>query len=437
MVRGDILSPEVATAISKTLGDPLTCPHGNPIPGNVPDDYTEEDLRSVLTPMALGVFDVYQSTEQRGKLQDAMDAAALYAAKSNATDTPGVNTIGNKVLGANLQMVKGARLESSGFTLGTVNGDTVIQGQASVSLPAYAPMAYLHQPVTVTAQATNTTREATSDDSGHYVVPLLGVADFTIRIEGAGFKPSEAKDVRLQIDEHRELDFKLAPASVSTSVDVNATEVAVQTSNPTLGEVITSQEVAELPEDFWVLPDGRMLRIARQRHPNGGLLMIFSDITNEVALKSQYDALLQTQKAALDKLHEAVVVFGLDGRLKLSNHAFEEMWTLDVVQLEDDKPFEKVVELIGKADTCEEESELGEWRWTRQDRRDRQAGRGRARRLPGSGRSIGGIRLLSVSIAGTRRFAVTAAPGGFDRLDELLLSLGDVVGPVGRHPQFA
>jgi len=101
--------------------------------------------------------------------------------------------------------------------------------------------------VTVTAQATNVSREATTDDTGHYLVPLLGVADYTIRAEASGFKPSEAKDVTLQIDEHRELDFKLAPASVSSSVEVNATEVAVQTSNPTLGEVITSQEVAELP----------------------------------------------------------------------------------------------------------------------------------------------------------------------------------------------
>jgi DtxR family transcriptional regulator, Mn-dependent transcriptional regulator len=40
-----VLSPEVASAISRTLGDPLTCPHGNPIPGNIPDDYTEEELR--------------------------------------------------------------------------------------------------------------------------------------------------------------------------------------------------------------------------------------------------------------------------------------------------------------------------------------------------------------------------------------------------------
>ena len=101
--------------------------------------------------------------------------------------------------------------------------------------------------VTVTAQATNVSRDATTDDSGHYLVPLLAPTDYSIKVDAAGFKNAEARDVRLQIDEHRELDFKLVPASVSTSVEVNATEVAVQSTNPTLGQVITSQEVAELP----------------------------------------------------------------------------------------------------------------------------------------------------------------------------------------------
>ena len=110
------------------------------------------------------------------------------------------------------------------------------------------------------------------------------------------------------------------------------------------GELARYQEVAELPQDLWVLPDGRMLRIARQRHPGGGLLLVFSDITNEIALRSSYDALLQTQKAALDKLHEAIVVFGLDGRLKLSNAAFAAMWKLEPVSLEPDMPFDRVVE---------------------------------------------------------------------------------------------
>ncbi len=43
------------------------------------------------------------------------------------------------------------------------------------------------------------------------------------------------------------VDFKLVPASVSTTVEVNASEVAVETTNPTLGQVITSEQVADLP----------------------------------------------------------------------------------------------------------------------------------------------------------------------------------------------
>jgi len=101
--------------------------------------------------------------------------------------------------------------------------------------------------VTITAQATNTSRESVTDPSGHYLVPLLGVGEFTVRVDAQGFKSSESKDIRLQIDEHRELDFSLQPASVSTSVEVNATEVAVETTNPTLGQVITSEQVADLP----------------------------------------------------------------------------------------------------------------------------------------------------------------------------------------------
>jgi carboxypeptidase family protein len=101
--------------------------------------------------------------------------------------------------------------------------------------------------VTVTAQATNASRESKTDDTGHYLVPLLGVGDYALKVEATGFKASEAKNVRLQIDEHRELDFKLVPASVSTNVEVNATEVAIETTTPTLGQVITAEEVADLP----------------------------------------------------------------------------------------------------------------------------------------------------------------------------------------------
>lgn len=101
--------------------------------------------------------------------------------------------------------------------------------------------------ITVTAQETGATREAITDGAGHYEIPLLGVAHYTVRAGLQGFQTVEQKDVRLQVDEHREIDFSLAPASMQQSVEVTATAVEVQTTNPTLGQVITSQQVAELP----------------------------------------------------------------------------------------------------------------------------------------------------------------------------------------------
>ena len=101
--------------------------------------------------------------------------------------------------------------------------------------------------VRATSQSTGLSREAKTDESGHYLIPLLPVANFTIGVESQGFQPVQQKDVRLQIDEHREVNFTLVPASVTSTVEVSATEVAVESTNPTLGQVITSQQVAELP----------------------------------------------------------------------------------------------------------------------------------------------------------------------------------------------
>jgi carboxypeptidase family protein len=101
--------------------------------------------------------------------------------------------------------------------------------------------------VKVTSQGTGVTRDAKTDGTGHYVVPLLPVASYTIRVEASGFQAAEQKDIRLQVDEHREVNFTMAPGSVSEKVEVSATEVAVQTTNPTLGQVITEEQVAQLP----------------------------------------------------------------------------------------------------------------------------------------------------------------------------------------------
>src|ERR1700730_10029665 len=101
--------------------------------------------------------------------------------------------------------------------------------------------------VTVTSQTTGATREAITDDTGHYLINLLPVSVYTIHVEYQGFQPVETKDVKLQVDEQRELDFTLSPSSVTTSVEVVASEVQVETASAALGHVINSQQVPQLP----------------------------------------------------------------------------------------------------------------------------------------------------------------------------------------------
>jgi hypothetical protein len=101
--------------------------------------------------------------------------------------------------------------------------------------------------VKITSEATGLIREAKTDDSGHYLVPLLPVAVYAIHVQAQGFQSSEQRDIRLQVNEQREIDFSLNPGSVTQSVEVNANEVAVETSNPALGQVINEEQVAQLP----------------------------------------------------------------------------------------------------------------------------------------------------------------------------------------------
>jgi hypothetical protein len=101
--------------------------------------------------------------------------------------------------------------------------------------------------VTILDQHTGTTRSTKTDSAGHYLVPFLPVGEYTIGITYQGFRRVKQNDITLQIGEHREVDFTLTPAAVRQTVQVSAVPVAVDTTSPTLGQVINSQQVADLP----------------------------------------------------------------------------------------------------------------------------------------------------------------------------------------------
>jgi signal transduction histidine kinase len=82
-------------------------------------------------------------------------------------------------------------------------------------------------------------------------------------------------------------------------------------------------------EEDWLLPGGRHLRVVAQPLPDGGLLLIFEDRTEQLRLASARDTLLRVRAATFDNLFEAVGVFASDGRLALWNNRFRELWRFD------------------------------------------------------------------------------------------------------------
>ncbi|HXW72089.1 MAG TPA: PAS-domain containing protein [Methylocella sp.] len=86
-------------------------------------------------------------------------------------------------------------------------------------------------------------------------------------------------------------------------------------------------------EQDWFLPDGRTLRAVITPNPQGGVTFLFDDVTERYQLVSQYNASVRVQTETLDTLKEGVAVFGSDGRLKLCNPAFMNMWALDAREL--------------------------------------------------------------------------------------------------------
>lgn len=92
--------------------------------------------------------------------------------------------------------------------------------------------------------------------------------------------------------------------------------------------VLSAYRSVEPQEHWWHLPDGRTIRVVGNPQPKGGVTWVFENLTEKFALESRYNAAVRVQGETLDNLAEGVVVFGPDGRLRLSNPAFAGLWGL-------------------------------------------------------------------------------------------------------------
>ena len=93
------------------------------------------------------------------------------------------------------------------------------------------------------------------------------------------------------------------------------------------------RNLVETEEELIHRPDERTFKLTRVPHPFGGVLMTYEDVTDRLTLERNFNTMLDVQRETIENLHEAVAVYGPDGRLKLYNQVFLNLWDLDVGQL--------------------------------------------------------------------------------------------------------
>jgi len=99
-------------------------------------------------------------------------------------------------------------------------------------------------------------------------------------------------------------------------------------------------------EDLMHLPDERTIRIYSAPHPMGGLLFMFEDVTDYLALERTNKALLDAYQTTLDNLFEGVVVIGSDNRFKIFNPSFVRLWNFKDEEIQPEMHLAQVIEAI-------------------------------------------------------------------------------------------
>jgi signal transduction histidine kinase len=109
-------------------------------------------------------------------------------------------------------------------------------------------------------------------------------------------------------------------------------------------QVAMFTSLIEPQQELQHLPDGRTLSLSVSPHPLGGLIFVYEDVTDRLALERSYNTLIEVQRESLDNLFESIAVVGSDGRLKLHNPAYRRIWGLAEADLAGEPHISEIVE---------------------------------------------------------------------------------------------
>lgn len=101
--------------------------------------------------------------------------------------------------------------------------------------------------ITVTETQSGTINRTTSDNTGQYVVPFLPPGNYSISVTKKGFETLTRAGITLQAQEHPIIDLALTVGSATQTVTVTAEAPLLNQENASIGDVISTASVADLP----------------------------------------------------------------------------------------------------------------------------------------------------------------------------------------------
>lgn len=188
---------------------------------------------------------VISATQKVRPLKNKEDYEVYYLATGNSGQRVCLSPLSNRLLGAaaSLLTLLVCCLLWMPATARAQEFRATISGTVTDPSGAVVPGATIE----VRETRTGTVNRTISDNAGQYVVPFLLPGQYSITATASGFQVYTRNGITLQTQEHPIINLTLQIGSASQTVTVTGAAPQLDTANASVGQVISTASVADLP----------------------------------------------------------------------------------------------------------------------------------------------------------------------------------------------
>lgn len=95
--------------------------------------------------------------------------------------------------------------------------------------------------------ATGDVRATTTNETGNYIFPLVESGEYEVTCAAPGFKTEVRKNVLLELNQKARIDFQMQVGQQAEMIEVSSSAPLLKTEDATLGSVVDSKKIIELP----------------------------------------------------------------------------------------------------------------------------------------------------------------------------------------------